>query len=184
MSTNIQNNNATSNTHSTKIVIKSIDDLDPYVQIQNNQFKLELPTNIIVPVAILKNAQIYINEQNNIIDHNHLSINPDTKTATLMLDGNIKDSDNMLKSKYHKGVNKIILHWNYARIYVNKSTGNLLKAGSIGAITQFLGKLPNAYTKAAAGALAGVLSIINIKGGFWFDYNYFEPYHYQNFHWQ
>lgn len=109
-------------------------------------------------------------------------INPKTKVGTVSLQSN--DSQPQLnarfgiflartkKSKNHNGVTKVVLHWNYARIYLSKSAINAIKGGGLAVAGSFVAKIPHPYAKYAAIALVGVLGSISAKRGIWVDYNY------------
>jgi len=153
--------------------IKNVNDLTPYVKVQDNQFKLVIPTNVIVPSEIEDEAQTQIDEQNSIITQNHATIDPDTKTASLMINGSSHDFNILAKSKYHQGVNKVTLHWNYMRVYVKKSLANNIKSGALTTATAVAGaKIKNAYLIAGGAALSFLLDKIKINGGIYFDFNF------------
>lgn len=153
--------------------IKNANDLTPYVEIQDNQFKLVIPDNVIVPSEIKDEAQAQIDEQNSIITQNHATINPDTKAASIMINDSSNNFNILAKSKYHQGVNKITLHWNYMRVYVKKSLANSIKSGALTTATAFAGaKIKNAYLIAGGAALSFLLDKIQIKGGIYFDFNF------------
>lgn len=78
------------------------------------------------------------------------------------------------RSKYHAGVTKVTVHWNYVRVYLSKSVANTLKGGSVIAVSQYLDKVPNKYVKLLAGLILGALDNLEIKGGVWFDFNYYS----------
>lgn len=163
---------------STTNSVNDANDLTPYVVVKNNQYKLEVPSNVLVPMEVRAEAQEVIDSQNSVVAEAHATINPETKTATFMASSDTNSSSMMLmaaaKSKYHQGVNKFTVHWNYIRVYIKKSTLNGIKTGTIGAASAVAGaKIKNIYAVAAAGAIGALAGNINIKGGIWVDYNFF-----------
>jgi len=145
--------------------------LDPYVKVVNNQYVLNLPANNNFSEETIEKAQITIEQSNEFITQNNLTINPETKTGYIPAN-NLKDSPFVNFSYGFNGHGTI--HWNYVRIYLNKGTANAIKAGTMGASSVLIGKIPNPYLEAGAGALVGLLGYLNINNGIWFDYNYWQ----------
>jgi len=153
-------------------IITDLSSLDPYIKVQDNQFKLVLPENVVVSSEIKQEAQEQIDKQNSIILQNHATIDPETKTATITVNNeagsNTSGFNILAKSKYHEGVNKVSVHWNYARIWIKKSTLKM----AVTAGTSIAGIwVPSKVVKTALAALG--IGAQTIRGGIVFNVNYF-----------
>ncbi len=156
---------------------ENLEILDPYVEVINNQYVLSIPKDVHINSSLLQQAQIMINKTNEVIQKENLTIDPVTKTATLY------DSAPVFYA-YKQGVNKVTFHWNRARIYLSKSTVKAIKGGSLGALGFLTDYLPNVTTKLVAAILLGIIGTKEVKGGLWFDYNYFYGVFGGNWGWQ
>ncbi|KRK44764.1 hypothetical protein ODV08_06010 [Lactobacillus amylovorus] len=82
------------------------------------------------------------------------------------------------KKKYHYGVNKVTVHWNYIRIYMDKTLTKNVAAGITGGLSGLIGGAVSGPAAAgAAGAIGGFVGSAvgnSIKGGIWIDYNYYQ----------
>jgi len=167
----VTNNTSTENNQSIQINNSEQEEsaLDPYVDVVNNQYVLNLPDNNSFSSATIEKANATINQTNEFIKQNNLTINPETKTGDIPANS-LKDSPFVNFSYGFNGHGTF--HWNYVRIYIDKGTANGIKAGTIGASSALVGKIPNPYLLAAAGACVGLLAMLNINNGIWFDYNY------------
>jgi len=153
-------------------IITDLNSLDPYIKVQDNQFKLVLPENVVVSSEIKQEAQEQIDKQNSIILQNHATIDPETKTATITVNNeagsNTSRFNILAKSKYHEGVNKVSVHWNYARIWIKKSTLKMAVTAGVSIAGIWV---PSKVVKTALAALG--IGAQTIRGGIVFDVNYF-----------
>lgn len=81
----------------------NIDDLEPYIQVDGNQYVLELPDNVIISEETLSTVNESISKINQHIVFENLYINPETKSA-------LQISGNQLSRAYEK--NHITWRWN------------------------------------------------------------------------
>lgn len=161
---------------------KSEENISPYVTVKNNQYILNNQVKNIISSKDYQIAEETINYANAAIKASGAIINKDSKTATNLVQGaNYTPVLNNLvlarkKHKYHYGINKIIFHWNYAKIYLDKRLANNLAEGIISGASTLLGGLAGGIGWAAvASAIGSFLSSEvghHIKGGVWIDYNY------------
>lgn len=173
-------------TSTTTLLIDSddVNSLDKYVVVSDNQYKLELPVGYNVDPDVVKATESLIAESNKTVKENDLHIDSVTKVATIASTASspLEVSLAAKRAKYIEGKTKVELHWNYARIFISKTMANGIKAGTVGAAGVLAGKIPNVYTELAATALLGIVGYLDIKGGFYFDYNYALGN--KGYHWQ
>lgn len=140
--------------------------IDPYVTVKNNQYVLNLPADNKFSKTEINEAQILIDHSNQVITQTNAVINMTTKVASLYP-----------IQAFSYGKNDIQIHWNYARIYLNKSQTKALVSAAIGggstALGGFLGSVGGAAAGAAIGAYIASIAGDNIKNGCWVDFNYF-----------
>lgn len=153
---------------------------DNYVQVQNNQYVLELPQNMKVNKNDIDNVSSYISKANQIIAEEHLTINPNTKIATKTFE------DPSQVGVRSAGKNHVDVYWNYARVFLSKNSVNNIIAGGSGGLGALVGFIPGVGLGAAV-AIGIVLSIVGsqqVNNGIWFDYNYLIGIFTANWGWQ
>lgn len=160
----------------TSDVSEELQSLDNYVEVKNNQYELNVPSNASVSPKLIEEASNMIESSNEIVRENNLIIDPNSKVA--------KEAQHVLsaRAKYVEGKSGVELHWNYARVFVSKSAANAIKGGGMAAAGFLAGKVPNAYVEFGSVVLLGILGSIDIKGGFYFDFNYVLGN--MGYHWQ
>lgn len=174
--------------------------LNEYVTVKDNQFVLSEKAKAIVSRKEYITAQNLITQANDIVNEGNLVINRQTKVATntfiLPNDGNSRIDVNKSimslrvvrsKKKYHYGVNKISVHWNYTRVYMNKAMTKNVASGVVGGLSGLIGYAASGPAVATiAGAIGNVVSsqVGSIKGGIWVDYNYFHGFVKTKWGWQ
>jgi len=158
--------------NSKQTIITDLNSLDPYIRVQDNQFKLVLPENVVVSSEIKQEAQEQLDKQNSIVLQNHATIDPETKTATITVNNetgsNTSKFNILAKSKYHQGINKVSVHWNYARVWIKRST---LKVAINSGVNIANIWIPSKVVKTALAGLG--IGSLAIPGGIVFDVNYF-----------
>lgn len=129
----------------------------------------------LVVSADLNNVESYVERANQLVQSEGLTIDPITKIA-----------EKFVLSTRAAGVNKVVVYWNFARIFVNKNTVNNVILGSTTGLAFLLGVTPGVgITIGLAGSI--ILSIVGTKqvsNGIWFDYNYFIGVATANWGWQ
>lgn len=164
--------------------------LDKYVTVKDNQFVLSEKAKAIVSRDEYITAQNLIAQANDIVNEGDMVINRQTKVATntfvLTDDENARTNVNKnisslkavhSKKKYHYGVNKVSVHWNYTRVYMNKALAKKVASGVVGGLSGLIGYVASGPALATiVGAIGNVVSsqVDSIKGGIWVDYNYFH----------
>lgn len=148
---------------------------DPYVKVKNNQYVLQLPQAAQVSAVDIIAVNAYISKANTIVAEDNLTINPETKVASTSS-----------FSLYSAGVNKVTVHWNYARVYLSKSTVNNAIAGATSGLGVILGGIPGVGlgTSVAMAVVIGIVGNQEVNNGIWFDYNYFNGIFTNNWGWQ
>lgn len=137
---------------------------DQYVNVSNNKYVLELPSNNTYPQDTIDLLNQQIADTNLMIAENNLTIDPETKTAFLPEQG---------ISLYAAGKTGIEFGWNYWRIFLSKDFVNTaLGMGTAGASAYIASKLKVSPTISAM-----VTEFIRrtfgaqVSDGVWFDYN-------------
>ncbi|GMM17581.1 hypothetical protein LAYK3_06960 [Lactobacillus amylovorus subsp. amylovorus] len=158
--------------------------IDPYIAVKNNQYVLSDNATSVVSRDDYIAAKQLIAQANIVIAEKGLVINPQTKTATTALtmsDNSSLYNTNLMrasKKKYHYGVNKVTVHWNYIRIYMDKTLTKNVAAGiTVGLSGLIGGAVSGPAAAGAAGAIGGFVGSAvgnSIKGGIWIDYNYYQ----------
>lgn len=152
---------------------QEVSSVDQYVVVKDNQYELSIPSNASINPELVSQAQELITESNKLITQENLVIDPVTKIAT--------DPTSVFYA-YTEGITSVEVHWNYARIFVSKSTANFIQNNTITAASVLAGKIPNVYVEVGAVILLGLVSNLQLKGGFYFDFNYLLGN--QGYHWQ
>lgn len=149
-----------------KLVITSSDyhEVDPYIEVVDNKFVLNLPDNIYIEDENLVIINELINKSNEEIAKNNLIIDLNTKSATLSG-----------VSTRAWGKNDIEFYWNFARVYIDAGNLRIALTVGVGGLGGVLSYLATAgWAAGAIGAVTAALGIAanNIQDGIWFDYNY------------
>ncbi|MGQ5708607.1 hypothetical protein [Lactobacillus sp. PSON] len=182
-------NSSSSNTH--ELDLTTQEKINPYVEVKDNRYVLNEKVKSIISSQDYALAKQLINHSNNIVSQNYLTINKKTKTAdeTIIISDNSNNTTlpnlktnlyavSKAKRRYHNGVNKVSVHWNYVRIYLSKSMTKAAAAGSITGLSTLIGGAISSGSAApaiaaAVGAFIGSVVDSSIKGGIWVDYNYY-----------
>ncbi len=156
-----------------KVNSSETDFLTKYIKVVDNQFVLDLPSNVVVSPEVNRLAIEEVAASNEFVKENGLSINPRTLTAEAkIVDGKLVTSGISVRSYGKTGVLKV--GWNYVRIGLDAGlTKDILTAGVAGA-AGYLGFIAGGPTVAAiVAAVSGVVGnhVSNIKNGVWFDFN-------------
>lgn len=193
------NLNQTSSNQQKYLSLSAQKEIDAYVTVKDNQYVLSDKVKTIVSKDEYLNAQSLIMQANDVISKNDLVINRQTKVATNTftltsdensmsdLARNIKSLKAVHKKKYHYGVNKISVHWNYTRVYMNKTLAQNVASGVVGGLSGLIGAVASGPAVATiVGAIGSVVSsqVGSIKGGIWVDYNYFHGFVKTKWGWQ
>lgn len=146
-------------------IITDLESVDPYIYVQNNQYVLNLPSNVTIPQEIKTQVDELVAASNSIIKDQKLFINPETKIARPLI------------QTYAAGKNAVEMHWNYARVYLNKKTVNSLVHATLSGGSTAVGGLLGGIGGATAGAFIGTfisnqIGSSPVSNGMWFDYNY------------
>lgn len=178
-----QSSNVSSNTLS-KDVVKRI---DPYVEVKNNKYILNEEAKNVVTPSEYSSAKEVIDNTNQMISDSSFKISKTSKTASLDIEiskaGKVvsvlpstPETGIQSRRRYHYGVNKVTVGWNYVRVYIDKQVAKTAVAGGSGAISGIVGNAIGGIAGAAiGGAIGNYLSSVigdNIKGGLWFDVNW------------
>ena len=130
-------------------------------------------------------AKQIIAQTNVAVENSGSVINKDTKVATN--DFTVSNDEASVVSlnkgelatkrkKYHYGVNKVTYHWNYIRVYLNKTTTQAVAAGAVGGVGALIANyVSGGLATFAVGAISSSVSALvgsSIKGGVWVDYNF------------
>lgn len=159
--------------------------LDPYVKVEHNQYILSEDAKSAVSEEEYNIAKQMIEQTNTAVANTGSIINKKTKVATNQF--TLSDDTNSIVSldkgtlatkhkKYHYGVNKVIGHWNYIRVYLNKTTARAVAAGTVSGLGALIAEyVTDGLASAAVAAItASVATLVDsgIKGGVWIDYNF------------
>ncbi len=147
--------------------------LDSSVTVQNNQFVFERSQVNGISDEQFKKIQEVINETNNYIQNNNLTIDTETKTATQRVFIPTNTSGPTLRAYGKNGI--LAIRWNSITIGIDKGLANdILHAGVAGG-AGFIGFLVGGPYGAAAVAVAAVIvdRHLDTSSGWWFDYNFF-----------
>ena len=117
--------------------------LDPYVTVENNHYVLSENAKKVVSEEEYNAAKQVIAQTTAAVENSGSVINQNTKVATN--DFTLSNDENSVVSlnkgelatrrkKYHYGVNKVTYHWNYIRVYLNKTTTQAVAAGAVGGL--------------------------------------------------
>lgn len=171
-----------SNTKKSTLSLEVQSKIESYVSVKNNQYVLDPSVKNVVTTSEYLEACKILDATNNAVESSGAILNQKTKigTTSFELEKPSTQLDTRFsgllskgkKSKNHKGVTKVVLHWNYARIYLSKSAINAIKGGGLAIAGNFVAKIPHPYARYAAIAVVGVLGSISAKRGVWIDYNY------------
>ena len=161
--------------------------LDPYVTVENNHYVLSENAKKVVSEEEYNAAKQVIAQTNAAVENSGSVINQNTKVATN--DFTLSNDENSVVSlnkgelatrrkKYHYGVNKVTYHWNYIRVYLNKTTTQAVAAGAVGGLGALIANyVSGGLATFAVGAISSSVSALvgsSIKGGVWVDYNFLE----------
>lgn len=159
--------------------------LDSYVTVKNNQYVLSESAKTVVSEEEYNVAKQMIEQTNIAVANTGSVINRKTKAATN--DFTLSDDAHSIisldkstlatrRKKYHYGVNKVTYHWNYIRVYLNKSLTQTVAAGAIGGLSTLIANYVSGGLAAfAVGAISSAVATLvgnSIKGGVWVDYNF------------
>ena len=159
--------------------------LDPYVTVENNHYVLSENAKKVVSEEEYNAAKQVIAQTNAAVENSGSVINQNTKVATN--DFTLSNDENSVVSlnkgelatrrkKYHYGVNKVTYHWNYIRVYLNKTTTQAVAAGAVGGLGALIANyVSGGLATFAVGAISTSVSALvgsSIKGGVWVDYNF------------
>lgn len=134
---------------------------DPYVTVVKNQYVLSPEAYNVLGEAEINEVNRSLDTANQFISERGLYLSTNSRTAVL---------PTVFRGF---GKNDFVVHWNYVRIYLDRNWANVAKNGGIGALAAYIGlRVPKAAPVVIAGAIAGILSGINVPHGVWFDYNY------------
>ncbi|MFC6200882.1 hypothetical protein ACFP1L_03095 [Lactiplantibacillus nangangensis] len=133
----------------------------------NNQYVLNLPNDNNFSNEEIEQATNLISEANKIVFLNNAVIDTQTKVASMY----------PIQTRSY-GKNDIQIHWNYARIYLDKGQAKALMAAAISdgstALGGFFGNVGGAAAGAAIGAYLSSVVGSDVKSGVWLDFNYFS----------
>jgi len=146
-------------------IINELENLDPYVKVEDNTYILELPKDIIVNPILEQEARTLIDKSNKIISEEQVTIDPTTKTATIY-------ESAIQPLAYKEGVNSVTLHWSHAKINLSKSTATAVQAGNLAALNFLTPYLPSVSLQLFASVLIATIGSQTPKGGVWVHYNY------------
>lgn len=159
------------NKKNSEISQEKLNKLDKYVVVQNNQYVLQTPSTNEFTTQEIKQAQQMITKANETVATNNAHIDTETKEAT------IPTNTSSGIATRSAGKNDIKIHWNYARVYLNKNQAKALTQAAIsGGSTALGGFFGNIGGAAAGAAIGGYLSSVvgdNFKNGIWVDYNFY-----------
>ena len=160
--------------------------LDPYVTVENNHYVLSENAKKVVSEEEYNAAKQVIAQTNAAVENSGSVINQNTKVATN--DFTLSNDENSVVSlnkgelatrrkKYHYGVNKVTYHWNYIRVYLNKTTTQAVAAGAVGGLGALIANYVSGWVSyplqwEQLGSSVSALVGSSIKGGVWVDYNF------------
>lgn len=157
-------------------VSESMEELTPYITVENNQFVLKLPENVTVSSELQNKVQEQLNGTNTTINVSNYVIDSKTKTA--------HPKNEIQTRKY--GKNALYIHWNYLEFWLDAGLlQTLYKAGAAGAITAIVAAFPPIVAFIAAHPIAGltiaaiVSSVVDsaigfgVKNGLIVHYNFY-----------
>lgn len=165
--TTAESTDATAISANVGLTKSTIDEIDQYIKIENNQYVLVLPKNVEKKMTESQLTAIKqsINTTNNLIKNSSVSIDSTTKTAIHTVpDQQILKSDvNTVNPMVtYGGVTKVVFYWWGFQLYLSSSMVRYIAIGGVGAISAILALIPGvgwsiaaAIVGAVGGAVAG-----------------------------
>lgn len=111
-------------TYTVENISQGMEELDPYVKVENNSFVLRLPQHIHLSLELANMLTNYLNEVNKSILDNNLRINPEN--------GRVYDPTSINYRSY--GKNAVYFHWNYLEIYLDAGMVQNISTTGVGAL--------------------------------------------------
>lgn len=163
--------------YNSKTISASMEELDPFIIVKDNQYHLELPKNVKLDSNLQKQVNKQLEISNALVRETDLTINPQTKVAY---------PSNLGVQPMAYGYNAVYVHWNYLEIYMDAGLVRDITSVSVAvAIGILFVKLPalvafgvaHPYLAITISAIAAqiISSVINsgIRDGLVLHYNFF-----------
>lgn len=128
---------STSNQPNEVLTQNIVDKINPYVEVKNTQYVLNDEVKNVITSSEYNSAKAQIASANQFISESSLVINQTTKTASLEFEvidsgksvrvlppstqnSGLQNSGLQTRGRYHYGVNKVTVDWNYIRVYLGQ----------------------------------------------------------------
>ena len=141
-----------------KTIINDIAQLEKYIVVENNQYVLTTPRDILVNPVLREQMLLSMNQSNTYIRENNFVINQQSKIA---------HSRHEVRSF---GVTKVEVNWWGLNIFLNKNDANRIIGAGVAGATAVIGNYAYPALAAIAGYLVG--SYAHVNSGINIHYNW------------